>query len=422
MTDALIIGAGAAGLAAGRGLQAKGWRVAVLEARGRLGGRAWTVDDFADFPVELGAEFIHGERAATHALVAAAGLTALPVTRHGAGLWWGAPRATPHGQLDGATRGTIEALAAAHGQLARGWSGEGDCSLKAHLKRQGFDAIALGMAEVLLAQTCCAPLDRLSCADLARELAGDRAGTREARIAEGYGALFAHYAQSLEVVYNAPVTALARDSGGVVASTPGGEYRGQVAVVAVPVAVLRAGHIVFDPPLSAAKEEAIAALETLPATKLLYRFNRALWPAELAYLAHGGLAARWWTPGYGRGGSDGVICCYITARRAAALDALDEAAALEVGLGELEALLGRRDLARHCCGARRGAWGIHLWCLGAYAHVPPGAAAAREILAAPEGDRLFFAGEATAYHSNPQTVHGALESGWRAAGECRAVC
>lgn len=77
---------------------------------------------------------------------------------------------------------------------------------------------------------------------------------------------------------------------------------------------------------------------------------------------------------------------------------------------------------------------------GSYAHIPPGFSDARYALAEAEGTdpadcSLFFAGEATAYHSNPQTgthstahaacanqhaVHGAMESGLRAAHECVA--
>jgi len=63
--------------------------------------------------------------------------------------------------------------------------------------------------------------------------------------------------------------------------------------------------------------------------------------------------------------------------------------------------------------ARRCSWAAEPYMLGGYAHVPPGAAQARPLLAQPEGDVLFFAGEATAYDTNPQTVHGAFESGGR---------
>ena len=69
---------------------------------------------------------------------------------------------------------------------------------------------------------------------------------------------------------------------------------------------------------------------------------------------------------------------------------------------------------------RRAAWAADSLALGGYAHLPPGAADARPALAAPEGERLFFAGEASAHETNPQTVHGAIESGRRAAAEARA--
>ena len=79
--ETLIIGAGAAGLAAGRKLCAAGQSILLLEARERIGGRIWTDTTFADFPVEWGAELIHGEHAATHDLVRAANFHTLPAPR-----------------------------------------------------------------------------------------------------------------------------------------------------------------------------------------------------------------------------------------------------------------------------------------------------------------------------------------------------
>jgi len=75
-TDVIVIGAGAAGLAAARDLSQAGLRVTILEARPRVGGRILTVHDArAPVPLELGAEFIHGEAPETLAAAQAAGLT-----------------------------------------------------------------------------------------------------------------------------------------------------------------------------------------------------------------------------------------------------------------------------------------------------------------------------------------------------------
>ena len=84
--DVVVIGAGAAGLAAARELSGAGKRVCVLEARPRLGGRVHTlhVPDLP-LPVELGAEFIHGEPDETLSIVAAAALTACELPNNH---WW----------------------------------------------------------------------------------------------------------------------------------------------------------------------------------------------------------------------------------------------------------------------------------------------------------------------------------------------
>ena len=75
--DTVVIGAGVAGLAAGRVLAAAGQRVAIVEARDRIGGRIFTQRTRVPrgiVPIELGAEFIHGLPAETWALVEEAGL------------------------------------------------------------------------------------------------------------------------------------------------------------------------------------------------------------------------------------------------------------------------------------------------------------------------------------------------------------
>ncbi|HYY60139.1 MAG TPA: FAD-dependent oxidoreductase, partial [Burkholderiales bacterium] len=80
--EVIVIGAGAAGLAAARELTAAGRSVLVLEARERVGGRCWTRRmSGLDIPVELGAEFIHGEAHVTHSLLRDAGLAAVDSVR-----------------------------------------------------------------------------------------------------------------------------------------------------------------------------------------------------------------------------------------------------------------------------------------------------------------------------------------------------
>ena len=112
MYDTIIIGAGAAGLAAARRLFDAGQRIIVLEARNRIGGRIWTDPEFTSFPLELGAEFIHGENAVTHDIVESLGFQTIPAPRK-PNLWFSdspGSVAKPLKQLPEETKATVEAV------------------------------------------------------------------------------------------------------------------------------------------------------------------------------------------------------------------------------------------------------------------------------------------------------------------------
>ncbi len=418
--DTLIIGAGAAGLAAGRHLHDAGQSILLVEARDRIGGRIWTDDTFADFPVELGAELIHGEDTVTQALVRDASLHTLPAPRKPLLRWGAEGGARLIADLPPALQKTLKALLAAYNQLPTQANLATDEALADYLYRRGFTPTEIEMADVLLAQTCCASIKTLSCADLVREMMADHAGQEEFRITEGYAALLSAYSAGLPIQLNTPVRVIRRKPEGVTVVTDKATLQARRVLLTVPVSVLQAQVIAFEPRLSPSKQAAISAFRTEAATKLLYRFTEPLWDESLAYMMHTGIAARWWTPGYPRPGA-AVLCCFVTAQRAAQVDAMSETEALNLGLAELAGLLDRADLKEKCVAAKRVAWAADPYALGGYAHIPPGAAAARPILAQPEGAQLFFAGEATAYETNPQTVHGAIESGWRAAQEILAL-
>jgi len=417
--DTLIIGAGAAGLAAGRRLHDAGQKILLLEARDRIGGRVWTDNTFADFPIEYGAELIHGEHTVTQALVREAGLSTLPAPRKPNLQWGTEDGAKLLADLPPEQQKTIQALLTAYAQLPTEANLATDEALADYLYRHGFNPGEMEIADVLFAQTCCASIKTLSCADLVREMMVDKAGAEEFRIAEGYGMFLESYSTDLPIQLNTPVRTIRRTPESVAVLTDRSTLDASRVLITVPVSVLQAQRIAFEPRLSPSKQAAVTAFRTEPATKLLYRFSEPLWDESLVYMAHTGLAARWWTPGYSRPGA-AAICCFVTANRATQIDAMNEHEALQLGLEELATLLGRTDLQEKCMDAKRISWAQDPYALGGYAHLLPGAAAARPILAQPEGNQLFFAGEATAYETNPQTVHGAIESGWRAADEILA--
>jgi phytoene dehydrogenase-like protein len=147
MYDTLIIGAGMAGLSAARELQHSGKTVAILEARDRIGGRVWTDTRFAHFPVELGAEFIHGEKAITHELLKKANLSTIEVDRYGK-LRWGNPKALSLENLPDDLRNLLQGLLKTVDDLEF----ENltiDTSLAEYLKQKGWDNQAIAKADIL---------------------------------------------------------------------------------------------------------------------------------------------------------------------------------------------------------------------------------------------------------------------------------
>ena len=94
--DVIVIGAGAAGLAAAESLSAAGLKTLILEARGRVGGRIYTVHE-GGFSIELGAEFVHGK---PPEILDLAGVGALPLKKPGGRNWFATEdgRIVPEGE------------------------------------------------------------------------------------------------------------------------------------------------------------------------------------------------------------------------------------------------------------------------------------------------------------------------------------
>lgn len=415
--DVIVVGAGAAGLAAARALHDAGRRVIVLEARDRIGGRVWTDHRFGPVPVERGAEFIHGEQADTWAWVARAGAQTELVAR-----WSGRRLVQGNGALVGpdvferrpdlAVVFTLEErLAAYHGP---------DISLAEWLDAQQFSSLAAHIADLRMAHSNCATPATISVAELAHELRISDKGPGDFHILDGYDHVLALIADGLDIRLGTPAIAIQWGEDGVEVnvqtSKPSnvptfGRFSSRHAVVTLPLAVLQSGAVAFDPPLPGKQQQAIAALNMAPAMKLILRFEEPLWDRDMTFLTARDPIPVWWTI---RPGAP-LLTGFITGPRAARLAAAGPAGALEQGLAELTAIFGdapRRLLADHLLVD----WAADEWARGGYSSVPPGKHGMRALLAQPAG-ALHFAGEATVFASNPATVHGALHSGERAAAE-----
>ncbi len=412
-TDTLIIGAGAAGSAAARELRDARHAATVLEARDRVGGRAWTSYDLAPHPVELGAEYVHGENVTTWKYLERYGLHTNDQLSVIGLLGWTDGRLV-HGAdflRSTAMRMALNTHAAAHDapagatllDAARAWAAanqlrpsDDDWRVWTSYARQYYaaDPTEVGAAEFG-----------------EPTFPGD--GQRLMyRVVEGYSALMRRLVEGVDVRLSTVARRIEWSQDGVRAVTDGDTYEAERAIITLPLAVLQQGDVAFDPPLPGDKQRAIDGLGSGANGKIILRFDAQLWPDDLTLLLSGGDTQLWWRPGRCRDDEAPIITAYFGGSSVARFRALgDEAPA--AALQQLEKMLGRK-LESHLEAARFIDWPADPYAKMSYSYIPRGGAGLRATLSEPVANVLYFAGEA-ANPVRPACVHGAIDSGIHAA-------
>lgn len=401
--DVVVVGAGAAGLTAASELAAHGLAVRVLEARDRVGGRAFTrvIDGL---PLDLGCGWLHSASENEWAALALARGFALD--RSPAPWQRPAMTATFPPRAQEAFARTIDGF---YDRVAAAASGPdrpaADLLPPDDRWAPLIDAVSTWANGVELAHLSAHDLDRYH--DTGENW----------RVAAGYGTLVAAQAAGLDIVTDCPVRLIDYSGASVRVATVSGELSARAVVVAVPPTVLAAGTLRLRPEPA----EALAAAAALPlglADKLFLRLDAAAdLPAEAQLIGDPDRRAtgNYHLRPFGRPLIEG----YFGGALARDLEAGGDAAFLSFAREELAAAFGSRIRDRlHLTAAT--AWDRDPWALGSYSHARVGAASAREVLARPLDGRVFFAGEACSVRDF-STAHGALRSGRMAAAAVEAA-
>ena len=235
----------------------------------------------------------------------------------------------------------------------------------------------------------------------------------------GYGQLVAHLARGTEILTGTTVTAITHTTDGVVVTAGGRDLRADHAIVTVPLGVLKAGTITFDPPLPRRTTLAIERLGVGLLDKLVLRFaegTERLWPDTdwIERVPPAGSYGRWtqWV-NLARAAGRPALMGFSAADDARAVSRLSDREAATQALAALSASLGV-DLPTPV-GVQRTRWADDPLARGSYSFYAVGSSPAdRKALTRSVGDRLHLAGEATDLRSFA-TVHGAYRSGIRAA-------
>ncbi|WP_165952416.1 flavin monoamine oxidase family protein [Kribbella albertanoniae] len=395
--DVIVVGAGAAGLAAARRLGSAGVAVLVLEARWRIGGRVHTDREFTRFPVERGAELLQGAGSPLGQLAKEIGARQTPAMTMRRG------RVLDGGRLRGLLPWTLpSAPKLASVMLAvRRSPGKPDESLADLVARRRPGARTLRMAEAI-ANDACTTASEFSVHEMAAVMGGAEESGGQQRLRDGFDQVIDHLAADCAVELNNPVKAIRRSADGVIVEADR-TYTARAVVVTIPLGVLKAGGIEFSPQLPAAKQEAIEQLRMYSATKVILHFDRVWWPESMSYLLADNGVPVLWPPRP----TEPVLTAFVTGPRSDALRPPPGPVARVIEV-----------LRPHLRGAELVDsqvvdWGTDPWTRGGYSSAAPGGSHLRAVLAAPCGP-IHFAGEATDPIS-PGTVSGALRSGNRAA-------
>jgi monoamine oxidase len=223
-------------------------------------------------------------------------------------------------------------------------------------------------------------------------------------------------AETLDVRLNQTVEAIQWDEERAKVQAGGQTYEADYVIVTLPLGVLKRGSVTFDPPLPPEKQTAIETLGMGLLNKAYLRFPSVFWDDE-TWIANMAAAKTGWTdmlnlaPALG----EPLLLVFNSGSLAAAAEAQSDEQIVADIMAALRAIYGPNipDPTAHSITR----WNQDPFAYGSYSFMAVGAEEdAREVLAAPLEETLFFAGEATE-NDHPATVHGALMSGWRAAEE-----
>lgn len=407
-----VIGGGIAGLASALELLRAGYDVTVIEAARRFGGRINTLHE-GGLTLELGAEFLHGQSAPLQSVLHQAGLSSQQISEENEVFENGQFR---HVDVWDEMLKIIQLINPA----------ETDCSFAEFLETNMVLEDNRRMAEAFVKGFHAAPPERISAHSLRRaEYAAEHmADPAQSRLDAGYMALVDFFVKQIQMqggklLAVAPVSRIHWQRGRVEIQIEGKDAPliADGAIVTVSLGVLKAGVIEFDPPLGE-KTEAIAQLQFGRVVKIILRFREPCWP-EFAFIqAWDEAFPTWWTDPRGP-----VLVAWAGGPMADKLIGLAPPQLEALALATLQKLFPKQAgaLRDNFQSSYYHDWTNDPFIRGAYSYLPVGGLDLPKLLAAPVGETLFFAGEATVLDAQTGMVSEAYETGLRAAREILAV-
>lgn len=430
--SAIVIGGGFAGLAAARTLQDASFKVVLLESRDRIGGRAHTDYSFG-FPIDMGAAWLHGV-CEENPLAPMIGKLGLPLYRtSGDNSVLFDHDLESYALFDTDGRQIPQELVTKVGEVFDDMLKEAD-----KLRRENSTDISIakaltmvlerrpdlrqeGLANKVLQWYLCR-MEGWFAADA--DTISLKYWDDEVLLPGGHGLMIRGYrpvintlAKGLDIRLSHRVTKVVRGKLGVEVSVDNGQsFVADAAVITVPLGVLKANSIIFEPKLPQWKEEAIRDIAVGTENKIALHFDKVFWPNVefLGVVSSSSYSCSYFLNLHKATGHPVLV--YMPAGRLAHdIEKMSDEAAADFAFQQLKQILPDASTPINHLVSR---WGSDANSRGSYSYDAVGKPHyLHEWLRIPV-DNLFFAGEATCM-SYTGTVHGAFNTGQAAAEECR---
>lgn len=392
MEQLIIIGAGAAGLMAARELSPY-YKITILEAGNTPGGRMCTLQDMDGWPIEAGAEFIHGHLPLTLALLKEANLGYYPVEGNmyqvEQGIW-----TLQEEMIDGwdsllEEMGKVKEDITLQTFLDQHYPLPQNAAFRDHISGyvQGFDL---------------ADPEKVSVKYLFQEWTNE--SDDNFRIKEGYTALVNFLSRKCNILTGHTVTQVDWQAGSVIVSTDNHKtFKANKLILTVPLPVLQERSISFSPAIDT-YQEAADVIGSGSVIKLVLKFRQSLWQEDTGFIFSTEKVPTWWTQLPGKAP---LLTGWLGGPPAIEVLDADDSQLLDMAITSLSGILRlspayiREQLVDNH---------IFRW-PGAYSYGTPHSEQAQQLLNTPLLDTLYFAGEALYTGKSPGTVEAALNSG-----------
>ncbi len=406
----IIVGAGATGLMAARELSKASKKVLVLEARDRIGGRIYPLDQKKwGFPAQGGAEFVHGAAPITKSIAKEAGMTLTSLE----GDMWN----IKDGQL------TVNDQFVPNQELLvpRLKELKEDISISEFLNKNfsesKYEELRNSIVRMVEGYDVGDP-NKISTFALRDEWLGTDEWTQY-RIQEGYGVMLEYLSKDLKIELNREVSEVDFDADKVLVSCNDGcSYKSNKVLVTVPLPLIN--KIKFNPQIKN-KIKAASEIGYGGAIKILLKFKSRWWVSalgndfnEMDFMISNERFSVWWT----QFPEDiAVLCGWLGGPKTENYLDIPNEAILEESLSSLSRIfkVPLKQIKSRLVLGEVFNWPTDKFSLGAYSYTTPLTEEAQEELLKPESGKLFFAGEALYQGHDAATVEGALASGLEAA-------